>query len=101
MVPRVDVFRCDGCQICIQRCPPQIIGLVKEKAAILIDLCEECGICAEVCPQDAIHFRLPNKGVEAADPCYVTAREATPNSGNWKIGVPLGGDGKGGPKKGG
>jgi MinD superfamily P-loop ATPase len=58
MVPTIDAFRCDGCGICVQRCPPQIMGLVKNKAAILTDLCEECGICAEVCPIAAVRFKL-------------------------------------------
>lgn len=60
MVPVIDVFKCDGCGICVQKCPPQIMGLIKEKAALLVDLCEECGICAEVCPIGAIQFELPN-----------------------------------------
>ena len=45
MVPVVDVFKCNGCGICVKRCPPQVMGLVKDKAAILVQLCEECGIC--------------------------------------------------------
>jgi len=58
MVPTIDAFRCDGCGVCVKRCPPQIMGLVKNKAAILSDLCEECGICAEVCPIAAVRFKL-------------------------------------------
>jgi len=95
MIPRVDLFRCDGCAVCVKRCPPQIIGLVRNKAAILVDLCEECGICAEVCPMGAIHFRLPNLAVQQVDASYTVPREATPNPGNWRVGVPLGRDGKG------
>ncbi len=95
MVPRIDVFRCDGCAICIKRCPPKVMGLVREKAVILTDLCEECGICFEVCPIDAVHFRLPNKGVEESHEAYRVAREFTPNPGNWRVGVPLGIDGEG------
>ena len=95
MIPKIDVFRCDACGDCVKACPPQIIGLIKKKAAILIDLCEECGICAEVCKTGAIHFRLPNKGVEERAATYVTPREATPNPGRWTVGVPLGYDGEG------
>ena len=100
MVPRVDSFKCDGCGICIQRCPPQIMGLVKGKAAILTDLCEECGICHEVCPINAIHFRLPNYAVAASDPAYDSPRDVAPHQGNWRVGVPLGGDGEGRYKEG-
>ncbi|MBN1773272.1 MAG: 4Fe-4S binding protein [Deltaproteobacteria bacterium] len=62
MVPTIDAFKCDGCGICTQRCPPQIMGLVKGKATIITDLCEECGICAEACPIGAIRFHLPHRG---------------------------------------
>ena len=95
MIPKIDVFKCDGCGVCVKRCPPQIMGLVKERAVILTDLCEECGICHEVCPIHAIHFRLPNYGVQATDAGYQVPREAVPTMGNWKVGVPQGRDGKG------
>ena len=95
MIPKVDVFKCDGCGVCVKRCPPQIMGLVKERAVILTDLCEECGICHEVCPIHAIHFRLPNYGAQATDADYQVPREAVPTMGNWKTGVPLGRDGQG------
>jgi MinD superfamily P-loop ATPase len=95
MVPRIDVFKCEGCGTCVKRCPPQIMGLIKEKAAILIDLCEECGICHEVCPRHAIHFRLPNYAVERAHEGYTVVREYTPNPGCWTYGVPRGHDGEG------
>jgi electron transfer flavoprotein alpha subunit len=95
MVPKIDVFKCDGCGVCVKRCPPQIMGLIRKKAAILVDLCEECGICAEVCPIGAIHFRLPNEGVITVHEGYAVPRQATPNAGNWHSGVPLGRGGEG------
>ncbi|OGL42465.1 MAG: hypothetical protein A2161_06895 [Candidatus Schekmanbacteria bacterium RBG_13_48_7] len=95
MVPKIDVFKCDGCGICVKRCPPQIMGLINNKAAILIDLCEECGICHEVCPIHAIHFRLPNYAVQEIHNAYCVPREFTPNPGNWTVGVPRGHDGEG------
>ena len=97
MVPKIDVFKCDGCGACAKRCPPQVIGLVKNKAVILADLCEECGICLESCPIEAIHFRLPNLGVQRTHEAYRTVRQTTPNPGAWRVGVPLGRDGKGHP----
>ncbi|MBI5488156.1 MAG: 4Fe-4S binding protein [Deltaproteobacteria bacterium] len=72
MVPTIDAFRCDGCGICVQRCPPQIMGLVKGRAAILTDLCEECGICAEVCPIAAVRFRLIHHDYTATHDGYHT-----------------------------
>ncbi len=55
-------------------CPPQVIGLIKEKAAILVDLCEECGICNDVCPINAIRFELPEKEPVAVHECYNNPR---------------------------
>ncbi|MFC2146602.1 ATP-binding protein [Acidobacteriota bacterium] len=100
MIPRVDVFKCNGCGICVKRCPAHIMGLIKNKAALLVDLCEECGICAEVCPIEAIQFRLPNKGIEAAHETYVSPREDRPTPGNWGVGVVRGYDGEGHYKEG-
>ncbi len=59
MFPVINAFRCDGCGVCVTRCPPQIMGLIMGKAAYLQALCEECGICADVCPRESIHFELP------------------------------------------
>jgi len=95
MVPKIDVFRCDGCGICVKRCPPQVMGLVRDKAVILVDLCEECGICHEVCPVGAVHFRLPNLGVQGADESYSSPRDVAPTPGRWTVGVPRGYDGQG------
>jgi Pyruvate/2-oxoacid:ferredoxin oxidoreductase delta subunit len=64
MVPTIDAFKCDGCNICVLRCPPQVMGLVKGVAVIITDLCEECGICNDVCPIGAVRFRLPEREYE-------------------------------------
>ena len=61
MVPTIDAYLCNGCGICVQRCPPQIMGLVKSIATIITDLCDECGICNDVCPIRAIRFKLPER----------------------------------------
>ena len=97
MIPKIDVFRCDGCGACVKMCPPQIMGLIKERAAILTDLCEECGICHEACPIHAVHFRLDNHSVAATHEAYTTHRDVVPMPGNWTVGVPRGYDGEGHP----
>ena len=74
MVPRVDVFKCTGCGICVKGCPEGIIGMVKEKAAILSDLCVECGICAFVCPFVAIVNEVPYGGYETGMTTYFSKR---------------------------
>ncbi len=95
MIPRIDVFKCDGCGACVKRCPAHVMGLIKNKAALLVDLCEECGICVEACPIHAIHFHLPNKAIEQVDKSYVSPRVDRPTPGNWRVGVPRGWDGEG------
>ena len=74
MIPVIDVFKCNGCGACIKRCPPQIMGLIKGKAAILVQLCEECGICAEMCKINAIHFELPVYDTVGTADGYVKTR---------------------------
>jgi MinD superfamily P-loop ATPase len=74
MVPHVDVMKCTGCGICVRECPEGIIGLVKEKAAILGDLCVECGICAFLCPFVAIVNELPYGSYEWGNTGYVSKR---------------------------
>lgn len=61
MFPVINAFRCDGCGVCVTRCPAQIMGLINGRAAYLQMLCEECGICAEVCPKHSIQFGLPDR----------------------------------------
>lgn len=60
MIPKIDIFKCNGCEICVRACPPQVMGMIRNVAVILNDLCEECGICADVCPIDAVEFELPH-----------------------------------------
>jgi ferredoxin len=60
VIPKIDIFKCNGCEICVKACPPQVMGMIRDVAVILDDLCEECGICADVCPIDAINFKLPH-----------------------------------------
>ncbi len=74
MIPLVDAFKCNGCGVCVKRCPPQVIGLVNDRAAIVEMLCEECGICAEVCPIDAVIFRLPEYEPHGVHECYRATR---------------------------
>jgi len=75
MIPTIDAFKCDGCGICVRRCPPQIMGLVKNIATIISDLCEECGICNDVCPIGAVRFALPERDLHPEhDGYHITPR---------------------------
>lgn len=60
LYPWIDAYRCNGCGACVRACPPGIIGIVKGKAAVILDLCQQCGECFEACPvQGALLFKLP------------------------------------------
>jgi ferredoxin len=65
MFPIINAFKCNGCGICVKRCPAQIMGLINGRAAYLQMMCEECGICAEVCPTGGIRFELPKRYADA------------------------------------
>ena len=71
LYPWVDAFRCNGCGACVRACPPGIIGLVKGKAAIILDLCQQCGECFEACPvESAILFKLPPGSAQTGNTPY-------------------------------
>jgi len=50
-----------GCGVCMRACPPGIIGLVKGKAAVILDLCQQCGECFEACPVEGAILFNPSR----------------------------------------
>lgn len=53
-MPWVDVNRCTGCGICVEKCPVDTITMEDGRAKINMDDCIRCGICHGVCPQEAV-----------------------------------------------
>lgn len=59
---QVKTDRCKGCELCIQFCPKNALGMSSGRnvggyhAAILRDpdACNGCALCAEMCPEAAI-----------------------------------------------
>ncbi len=56
MIPKIDLDKCDGCEDCLEACPPEVIEMVDGKAKIDEELCEECGECVDECAQGAIYL---------------------------------------------
>lgn len=53
---------CKGCELCVDACPQDVIGLAEVRitakgyhpAELIAMGCTGCGICAVVCPESAI-----------------------------------------------
>jgi 2-oxoglutarate ferredoxin oxidoreductase subunit delta len=55
---RVDVEECKGCGLCVEACPPKVIGMSERlnhygyrTAMYAGSGCTACGICFMVCPE--------------------------------------------------
>jgi Na+-translocating ferredoxin:NAD+ oxidoreductase subunit B len=49
--------KCDGCKICIDRCPMEAISSADGSAFVDLDRCIGCGACVPVCPSNACELR--------------------------------------------
>jgi 2-oxoglutarate ferredoxin oxidoreductase subunit delta len=71
---RVDVDTCKGCELCIEACPQESMGLSEKLnnqgyhyAVLVKDNCTGCENCALVCPDAVITvYRTPKKGSKDA-----------------------------------
>ena len=57
-ITSIDLDLCDGCGLCIDVCPMDVLRLdAKNKAAIAYGIdCDVCYLCEDECPQDAIYI---------------------------------------------
>ena len=53
-MPWVNEEKCTGCNVCVEKCPVDVISMEDEKAKINMDECIRCGVCHDICPQDAV-----------------------------------------------
>lgn len=55
-IKQIDRDLCDGCGICVDSCPSDVIRLNGDNKATIAypDDCQTCFLCEEDCPQEAI-----------------------------------------------
>lgn len=53
-MPWIDIEKCIGCKICVEKCPVEAISMEDEKAKINMEECIHCGTCHSVCPEEAV-----------------------------------------------
>ena len=53
-MPWVNEEKCTGCNVCVEKCPVDVISMEDEKAKINMEECIHCGTCHSVCPQEAV-----------------------------------------------
>ncbi len=64
----IDKNRCNGCGICLEVCPQNVLKIENKKAVIIDkDSCIECGACKMNCPLEAINVK---SGVGCAAAVY-------------------------------
>jgi len=56
----IDETKCDGCEICVEKCFVSAIEM-KDGRAIITDDCKGCGRCYEVCPVSAVKMTFPDE----------------------------------------
>ena len=90
-VLRVDVDECKGCGLCIEACPPKVIGMNERlnhfgyrTAFYAGSGCTGCGICFLVCPEPGaitvyrvVRQEDSKNGVGAPGPSHLGTGEAT------------------------
>jgi len=55
IMPELDPAQCDGCGLCVERCPTGALAMQGALAIIARpDLCSYCATCEDICPAGAI-----------------------------------------------
>lgn len=88
---RVDINECKGCGLCIEACPPKVIGMNEQlnrygyrTATYVGPGCTGCGICFLACPEPGAItvLRLANTTLNRAGATGIDTTEATACPGN-------------------
>ena len=55
IMPLIDLAKCNGCGVCVDRCPTRALALQSGQVALARpDVCSYCAACEDVCPTQAI-----------------------------------------------
>jgi adenylylsulfate reductase subunit B len=57
----IDQEKCDGCGLCVELCPGDLVALNPQAKAFIRDNsdCWNCLVCVKYCPVGAITLKLP------------------------------------------
>lgn len=51
MIDIVAIAECDGCGVCVDNCPTEVLGIEGEKVKVIdSEMCTDCRVCMQVCP---------------------------------------------------
>ncbi len=54
-LPKIDVPKCTGCELCIKMCPNNVLSLINNRPVIAnSDICDYTAACQDICPTGAI-----------------------------------------------
>lgn len=54
-LPKIDLTRCIGCELCIRVCPNDALAFINNMAVVSRpEACTYTGACQEICPTEAI-----------------------------------------------
>ncbi len=61
MVPVIDAYRCDGCNVCVLRCPPKVMGQTSEQTPHSSHRSVMMTAMFLTSPIGAVNFKLPDR----------------------------------------
>jgi len=60
IIPKIELAKCTGCEVCVRWCPPEAIEIVEKKVKIDSDKCIGCGECILYCNFGALSMEWSN-----------------------------------------
>jgi ferredoxin len=67
-VAMLDVGKCQGCGVCLERCQMEALSLDGDRAVLDLDRCIGCGLCVTTCPEGALSLARKPESEQAPVP---------------------------------